>query len=46
VIFQPPAAWDQSRWDLSRCDDAWGGVTLNQARDAEKMPSRSERQHS
>ena len=29
VIERPPAFWDQAVWDLSRWDDAIGGVTIS-----------------
>lgn len=32
IIARPPARWNEAVWDLSRWDDATGGVTLSDRR--------------
>jgi hypothetical protein len=37
VISRPPAIWGQMVWDLSRWDDAIGGVTLSEEREVDLL---------
>lgn len=37
VISRPPAFWGEMVWDLSRWDDAIGGVTLNEEREIDLL---------
>jgi hypothetical protein len=37
VIARPPAVWGQMVWDLSRWDDALGGVTLDNNREVDLL---------